>query len=92
MWEVHAMSKMILEISDDLVEALRVPTEEKQARVRQELAVRLYEKGLLSSGKARELAQMSKWEFHLLLRQEGIVRHYDVEELEEDLSTLEALG
>ena len=86
------MSKMILEISDDLVEALRVPPEEKQARLRQELAVRLYEKGLLSFGKARELARMSKWEVHLLLSEEGIVRRYDVEELEQDLRTLEALG
>ncbi len=82
------MDKMVLEIPGELAEALRVPTEEKQARLRQELAVRLYQKGLLSFGKARELAEMSKWEFHLLLGKEGIVRHYDVEELEEDLKTL----
>ena len=82
------MDKMILEIPGELAEALRVPTEEKQARLRQELAVRLYQKGLLSFGKARELAEMSKWEFHLLLGKEGIARHYDVEELEEDLKTL----
>ena len=86
------MDKMILEISGELAEALRVPTEEKQARLRQELAVRLYQKGLLSFGKARELAEMSKWEFHLLLGKEGIARHYDMEELEEDLKTLESLG
>lgn len=86
------MSKMILEIPAELVEALRVPPEEHQARLRQELAVRLYQKGLLSFGKARELAGMNKWEFHLLLGEEGIVRRYDVEELEEDLKTLEALG
>lgn len=85
------MSKMILEIPAELVEALRVPPEEHQARLRQELAVRLYQKGLLSFGKARELAGMNKWEFHLLLGEEGIVRRYDVEELEEDLKTLEAL-
>lgn len=86
------MSKMILEIPAELVEALRVPPEEHEARLRQELAVRLYQKGLLSFGKARELAGMNKWEFHLLLGEEGIVRRYDVEELEEDLKTLEALG
>jgi len=85
------MSKMILEIPAELVEALRVPPEEHQARLRQELAVRLYQKGLLSFGKARELAGMNKWEFHLLLGEEGIVRRYDMEELEEDLKTLEAL-
>ncbi len=86
------MDKMTLEIPGELVEALRVPPEEHQARLRQELAVRLYQKGLLSFGKARELAGMNKWEFHLLLGDEGIVRRYDMEELEEDLKTLEALG
>lgn len=85
------MSKMILEISDELAEALRVPAGEKLGRLRWELAVRLYQKGLLSFGKARELAQMSKWEFHVLLGEEGIVRRYDLEELEADLRTLEAL-
>ena len=86
------MGKMVLEIPADLVEALRVPPDEKLARLRRELAVRVYQKGLLSFGKARELAEMSKWEFHLLLGEEGIVRRYDVEELGEDLRTLEALG
>jgi len=78
------MSKMILEISDELAEALRVPAGEKLGRLRWELAVRLYQKGLLSFGKARELAQMNKWEFHVLLGEEGIVRRYDLEELEAD--------
>jgi len=86
------MKGMVLEIPGDLAEALRVPPEEQVARLRQELAVRLYQKGLLSFGKARELAAMTKWEFHLLLGEEGIIRRYDVEELEEDLKTLEALG
>ena len=86
------MKGMVIEIPGDLAEALRVPPEEQVARLRQELAVRLYQKGLLSFGKARELAAMTKWEFHLLLGEEGIIRRYDVEELEEDLKTLEALG
>lgn len=86
------MGKMILEIPGELAEALRVPSEEKLARLRRELALRLYQKGLLSFGKARELAEMSKWEFYFLLGQEGIIRRYDVEELEEDLKTLEAMG
>ena len=86
------MAKVTLEISDDLLQALRLPPDEKLPRLRWELAVRLYEKGLLSFGKARELAQMSKWEFHFLLSREGVIRHYDLEELEQDLSTLGALG
>ena len=86
------MSKMSLEIPGDLVDALRVPPEEHEARLRQELAIRLYQQGLLSFGKARELAGMSKWQFHFLLGEEGIIRRYDMEDLEDDLKTLEALG
>lgn len=85
------MSKVILEIPDDLAAALCVPPQERLPRLRRELAVRLYEKGLLSFGKARELAQMSKWDFHVLLGDEEVIRSYDVEELEIDLQTLESL-
>ncbi|QTA93565.1 UPF0175 family protein [Desulfonema magnum] len=83
------MKTNIMEISDDLMEALRVPPAEKLTRIRQELAIRLYQKELLNFGKARKLAQMTKWEFHRLLGQEGILRHYGMTELEEDLKTLE---
>ena len=86
------MSKLVLEIPEDLAEALQLPPEERLSRLRQELAVRLYQKGLLSFGKARELAKMSKWNFHELLGVEGVVRSYDLDELEADLATLESLS
>jgi predicted HTH domain antitoxin len=86
------MSKLTLEIPSDLAEALRLPADERLARIQQELAIRLYQKGLLSFGKARELAGMTKWDFHVLLGQEGIERSYDEEELDADLETLETLG
>ncbi len=83
------MKTGIMEIPDDLMEALRVPPAERLIRLRRELAIRLYQKKLLNFGKARKLAQMSKWEFHRLLGQEAIPRHYDMAELEEDLRTPE---
>ena len=86
------MSKLTLEISSDLAEALRIPTDERRSRIQKELAIRLYQKGILSFGKARELAAMSKWDFHVLLGQEGIDRTYDTEELDADMETLEVLG
>ncbi|MEW6755405.1 MAG: UPF0175 family protein [Candidatus Latescibacterota bacterium] len=54
--------------------------------------MRLYQKGLLALGKARELAGLSKWEFLALLGEEGIERRYDLEELEADIETLHRLG
>ena len=85
------MPKVMVEVSEELVEAMKLPPEEVPLRLKRELAVRLYEKGLLGFGKARELAGMSKWEFQQLLGEEGILRSYDVEELERDLKTLEEL-
>jgi predicted HTH domain antitoxin len=85
------MSRLVLEISNEIAESLQLPSSERLSRVKRELAIRLYQKGLLSFGKAQELAQMTKWEFHLLLGDEEIERSYDLEELESDLNTLEQL-
>jgi len=85
------MGQLCFEVPDDLFQAIKLPASEAHVRLRKELAVRLYEKGLLSFGKARELAGLSRWAFHDLLGDEGILRRYDVRELEEDLKTLEGL-
>jgi predicted HTH domain antitoxin len=57
-----------------------------------EMALYLYEHGRLSIGKARELANMSLWEFRQQLAARRIAPHYDVADLEEDLNTLRRLG
>ena len=85
------MHPLVLEMPYEVADALRVPPPEQQDRLRQELAVRLYQKRLLPFGKARQLAGMSKWAFHMLLGAEGVTRTYDNEELAEDLVTLETL-
>jgi predicted HTH domain antitoxin len=45
----------------------------------------------LTFGQARQLAGMTRWDFRDLLGEEGILRRYAIEELEEDLQTLENL-
>ena len=77
-----------VELNDEIRDALRIPLEEQEGRLRKELALRLYEKGLLSLGKARQVAGMKKWDFLFLLAQEGICRQYDKNELDRDLATL----
>lgn len=82
------MSKITLEIESQSADSLRVPPAERESRLRQELAVRLYERQLLPFGKARELCGQIKWAFHALLAEQGIIRQYDVEELHEDVKAL----
>ena len=77
-----------LEIPDDILHATRMTPKE----IKRELAILLFEQGKLSFGKARELAQLSAWDFQSLLAFRDIPLHYDVEEYEEDLDTLKELG
>jgi predicted HTH domain antitoxin len=74
-----------IEIDDDVYEALQLPEEERSQALKQELAVSLYARDVLSFGKARALAELSKWEFHELLGERNIPRHYTEAELAEDL-------
>ena len=75
-----------LHIPSSVVDAIRLPEEQVEDALQRELAVTLYAQGLLSFGKARELAALDKAVFGRLLGERGIVRHYGVDELHDDLS------
>ena len=74
-----------IELPPDVFEALAAPEDEREDVLYRELAVSLYREGYLSFGKARELSRLSKREFHELLGERGIERHYDRSDLEDDL-------
>jgi predicted HTH domain antitoxin len=73
-------------ISDSIVQALRLPEQRIEQELRQELAIALYAQDILSFGKARELAEMDKYEFGQFLSRRGVERHYGFAELDDDLS------
>ncbi len=79
------MPKLTLEIPGEVLEAMKLPTGEIERELRKELALALYQRGVLSLGKAKVLAQMTLWEFEELLRQRRIPRHYTEADLEEDI-------
>ena len=72
-------------IPDKVVQAIRSPEEQLKRTLTIELAAALYARGLVSFGKARQLAKMGKYEFGRLLGERGIIRHYGQEELKDDL-------
>ena len=77
--------ELTLRIPKEVEIALKIPEKEKEFFLLKELASTLYQRGVLSFGKARELADMTKWEFYEELGERGIPRHYTVENFEEDL-------
>ena len=76
----------------EVPEGLRVPPGELEERLRIELALRLYEKGIATLGQACRIAGLSKWDFLELLAREGIPLHYGGEELREDLEVAKRLA
>lgn len=78
----------ILEVPQEILGSARLTVPELKI----EIAVHLYAQGRLSIGKARELADMSLWEFRQLLASRRIEPHYDQADLEEDVATLRELG
>ncbi len=74
-----------IDIPPDVMLALKIPQQRIKATLTEELAVYLYAQGYLSFGKARKLAELTKWEFAEKLGSRGIPRHYTEQDLEEDL-------
>jgi predicted HTH domain antitoxin len=78
----------VLQVPQDILDSARLTVSELKI----EMAVYLYTQGRLSVGKARELAEMSLWEFRQLLASRRISPHYDENDLDEDVAALRELG
>jgi len=76
---------LVLKIPDDVLDAVRLPPQEIEPEFRKELALALYQRGALSLGKARSLAQMTRWEFEDLLKRRQAIRHYTALDVQEDI-------
>ena len=70
---------------------LELATHMTAQEIRRELAMQLYAQGKLSMGKARELAEMTVYEFQCLLGSRGIPVNYGVEDFLDDLDTIQRL-
>jgi len=77
---------LYLEIPDSVARAMRLPPSEQRQKLLIELSVTLYAQGILSFGKARELAGMDKLAFGQLLGKRGVPRHYGEEDLQDDIT------
>ncbi|MDK2916506.1 MAG: hypothetical protein PWR25_1063 [Euryarchaeota archaeon] len=80
------MADLTITVPEDIVQALRPPPDTVAAELQRELAVALYQRGILSSGKAAALAGMTRWEWEEQLGARKIPRHYADEDLDQDIA------
>jgi predicted HTH domain antitoxin len=76
-----------IEIPAEVVHSTRMTPEE----MKRELALLLFQQGKLSFGKAREMADMTVWDFQQLLGQRKIPVHYDLQDYLTDRHAIDAL-
>ncbi len=78
-----------IDIPDTFSITAKVKHHELPEYIKKTLAVELYREGILSLGKAAELAGAStKWEMLLILNERKVPIHYTSEDAKEDLKTL----
>ncbi|QWC19435.1 UPF0175 family protein [Halorubrum sp. 2020YC2] len=74
-----------IDLPAGVLDAIAAPPADREPIVRQELAVSLYRAEYLSFGTARELAGLSKAEFHRLLGEREVERHWAAADLALDV-------
>lgn len=75
-------------IPEQILQSTRMSQEEMKT----EISVMLFQKIKLTLGQASELAGMSQLQFQHLLASRQIPIHYDIDDFEHDLKTLQELG
>ncbi len=79
------MKELTISVPEEILDAAKLPPAVREKEILKELALALYARDILSLGKARSLAKMTRWEFEELLGKRKIIRHYTEEDLEEDI-------
>jgi len=83
--------KITINLPDEVIKVLNIPKDKLSTELKIQIAIYFYEKGKLSFGKARELADLSVWEFIEKLKENQVPIKYDVEDFKEDLETIKEL-
>jgi len=74
-----------MQITINLPDALQISEED----LRTELAITLFQQERITLGTASQLAGLHQIEFQRLIASRGICVHYDIEDLEQDLKSLQ---
>ena len=85
---VILMQTVSVDFPRDLINIFKVREKDFSMKVLKTLSIELYREGVVSIGKAAEIAGISIWEMHDILAKQKIPLHYYPEDLESDIETL----
>ncbi len=82
------MHAIALEIPEEVARHIHLPERRAKGMLMQELALRLFEQGIVTAAQAARLAKMQRLEFEHLLAENEIALHGAPTKLESDLANL----
>ena len=82
------METVSIDFPRDLINIFKIREKEFSHKVRETLSIELYREGLVSIGKAAEIAKVSIWEMQEILARKKVPINYYSEYLEADIKTL----
>ena len=83
------MESISLKIPPEIVAQIKLPPKRAQRLLMEELVLRLYEEGIISTGQGAYLLKMDRLSFERFMAERCIAIHCDIEELEQDISNLD---
>ena len=84
------MHSIMLEIPGQIAFQLKVPPKRAKVVLMEELTLRLYEQGIISSAQGAQLLGMERLRFEQFLAEHETAIHGEPDELEDDVKNLEA--
>ena len=84
------MEPIILQIPPEIVTQIKLPPKRAQRVLMEELVLRLYEEGIISAGQGAYLLKMDRLPFERFMAERCVAIHCDAEELDQDISDLDA--
>ena len=85
------MKSILLEIPEYITQHLKLPPKRAEQFLMEELVLRLYEQGIISSFHGASLLNMDRISFEYTLAKNKIPMHCTPEEVEQDLKNMEMI-
>jgi len=84
------MDSIVLQIPPEIATQIKLPPKRAQRVLMEELVLRIYEEGIISAGQGAYLLKLDRLSFERFMAERCVAIHCDVEELDQDISDLDA--
>ncbi|QTA81621.1 UPF0175 [Desulfonema limicola] len=83
------MQSVLIEIPEEIVSQIKLPPKRAKQMIMEELVIRLYQQGIITSAQGSRMLNMDRFSFERFLAKIEIPIHGEPDDLEKDIKNLE---